>query len=260
MPFDITQFKSAMNRFGGPARSSLFEVTVTPYKDGSIGKNKAFGTREFSFFCKTVNMPGIIFNTAENAQVGQLPTAMPTGISARPLETIFMCDSDHQVLSFFHQWAQNVMNYGTKGGPFAQIDNKLPFEIGYRDEYACRVTVRHYSTESFQNKYYEVILDKCYPTIVGDLDLSWENNDSYLTLPVSFNYKRIEYSGEKTGSPTSRLNRGNGILDILGAVAGFADVVRQTTRGGKPTSIQDAVNRVTRVTNSFDNISNTLGI
>lgn len=260
MPFDITRFKSTVDRFGGPARSSLFEVTITPYKDSASRGNEIFGAREFTFFCKTANVPGVFITTAENAQVGQLPKQMPVGIGARPLETIFMVDSDHQVLQFFHRWAQQVVNYGTKGGPFATIDNKLPFEIGYRDEYSARVTVKHFSTESFDNKYYEVILDGCYPTVVGDMDLSWENNDSYLTLPVSMNFKRIEYSGEKTGSPTSRLNRGTGILDILGAVAGFADVVRQTTRGGRPTSIQDAVNRVTRVTNSFDNISNKLGI
>ena len=259
MPFDITRFKSTLNRFGGPARSSLFEVTLTPY-NVSGGGNKAFGAREFTFFCKTANIPGVFINTTENNQVGQMPTMMPVGIGTRPFETIFLCDSDHQVLSFFHGWAQNVVNYGTKGGPFAQVDEKLPFEIGYRDEYSSRISVKHYSTESFDNKYYEVILDGCYPMIVGDLDLSWENNDSYLTLPVSFSFSRIEYSGEKTGSPTSRLNRGTGILDILGAVAGFADVVRQTKRGGKPTSIQDAVNRVTRVTNSFDNISRKLGI
>jgi hypothetical protein len=43
-------------------------------------------------------------------------------------------------------------------------------------------------------------------------------------------------------------------LDVLGDIAGFADTVRGTLKGGKPTSIQDAVNRLDRLGNAIDNL------
>ena len=51
--------------------------------------------------------------------------------------------------------------------------------------------------------------------MMGDVDLAWDNNDSFAVLPVSFQYDRIQLSGERVGSPSSRFNRGNGIIDLI---------------------------------------------
>lgn len=258
MAFRISEFKSNFERFGGAARGNLFQVIVTGYPS----VNSIISGREFSFFCQSATIPAVNLNTTTYEAVGQLPKVFPVGVQAEQLDTIFLVDSDHEILKFFHAWIQNVINIGTTGGAFSQVNGKLPFEIGFKEEYSCRLTVRHYSTESDPSKYYEVILDKAFPVAVGNLELSWEQNDSFLTLPVAFAYDRIEYSGLKTGSPTSRLGRGNGFFDILGAVAGFAGVLQQTVEQGTSgiNTIQDAVNRVQRVTNSFGNITRTLGI
>ena len=99
-----------------------------------------------------------------------------------------------------------------------------------------------------------------FPIGMGDIDLAWENNDSFMTLPISFSYDRIQFDGEIGGTNRSGLGRGGGLLETIGAIAGFADVVRQTVnQGNSVTSVQDAVNRFTRVRNSFDNISDRLG-
>lgn len=250
MAFNISRFKSQLNRFGGVSRANLFEVMII----GAPVTGTEINSENVSFFCQTALIPSIQVSTVPYEPAGGMPVQFPNGITAQPFNAIFMMDSDHQVLQFFHRWIQQVVNYGTKGGSFSEIGGKLPFEMGYKDDYSCRIVIRHYSTESSPGKYYEVILDHAYPVSIGDVDLAWETNDSYLTLPVSFAYDRIEYSGEKAGS-SGTLGRANGFFDILGRVAGFAGVVQQTISGSKPTSIQDAINRVTRLQSSLGRVN-----
>ena len=58
--------------------------------------------------------------------------------------------------------------YGSKGGSFAEVDGQLPYEVGYKDEYSCRMIIKYYSTRGNIETYYETILDGCYPTVIGD--------------------------------------------------------------------------------------------
>ncbi len=248
MAFRINEFKSQMDYFGGPARGSLFSVQIIPPKGVSSRAN----SRDMVFFCKNAAIPGMTINAAQNDQVGQFRKIMPQTIQIEPVQAIFMCDSDHQVMRFFHSWMQNIVNYGTQGGDFSEVDGKLPFEVGYKDEYACRIIIRQYST-NYQKSgaYYEVILDNAFPLMIGDIDLAWESNDSYSVMPVSFQYDRIEVAGEKIGSPTARFGRGNGILDLFNAVGSFGQLIGQNLI---PDSVQEAVDKYTIVRNAFDRI------
>lgn len=259
MAFRISEFKSTLDQFGGPSHANLFQVTITGYPNSV---NSLIGSKELTFFCKSAQIPSVQINVANYEAVASLPKQFPISVQNTPINTIFMCDSDHEILKFFHSWVQSVINIGTQGGMLSEDDGKLPFEIGYKDEYSCRVSIKHFSVDNDPSRFYEVVLDKAWPSSIGDLDLAWESNDSYLTLPVAFSYDRIEYSGLRPGSPTSRLGRGSGLFDILGAVAGFAGVVQQTVNQGLSgvTGIQDAVNRFQRVSNSFDNLSRSIGL
>lgn len=257
MSFSISKFKTTMDKFGGPARSNLFEVTVNKYGE----TNSAIDPKnEFSFFCNRVNMPGIGVETGVMSNVAQLPTTFPLSMTSAPFTATFLVDSNHEILAFFHNWIQRVMNYSTASGPYGAIDaegdnvGQLPYELGYKDDYACRVAIKHYSTETFSkdDRYYEVVLDNCWPYQISDLSLDWAQNDNFLTMDVTFAYDRIHYSGDRMGNPSQRLK--GGILDTLSDLANLVDVTKQTLSSGKPKSIQDAVNKLNRLKNSFDNI------
>lgn len=249
MPFDINRFKSTLDRLGGPARDNLFEVSITR---GEKTSENFDPLRDFTFLCSAVTVPGINIQTSTYEPVGKLAANFPTTISNDGVQAVVMVDSDHEVLSFFHRWAQSVVNYSTSGGAFSEVNDQLAYEVGFKDEYSCDMTIKHYSTESYPDKYYEIKLKNVWPSALGDLDLAWNNNDSNLIMSVGFEYSNIEFSGEKTGINGSR---GGGLLDILGDLANFGDTVRSTLRSGKPRSIQDAVNKLTRVRNSFDRLT-----
>jgi len=247
MPFNINEFKSRLDRYGGPAKTSLFTVELT-------GPN--IQDNELLFFCKNVTLPGIDVETISYRQNGiDLPQSMPTAINREPLSCIFMLDSEHRVLSFFHTWMQRVVNYSTQGGNFASVDDQLPYELGYKDEYSCRMVIKYYSNDaaSTETKFYEVVLDGVFPITVQSIDLAWENNDSFATLPVAFTYSRIQYSSEIRGIPSERNTRGNGLLDLISNIGQVGQLVNQQL---VPQGIQDAINTYTRVTNSFNNFTN----
>lgn len=249
MAFSISDFKTQMDRFGGPSRSSLFEVTIVnfPYSTSSAD------SRDLTFFCKNVAIPGITIGMATYEAVAQQRKMMPTSLNPEPVQAIFMLDSDAQMLTFFHSWAQRIVNYSTAGGAFAQVDGMLPFEIGYKDEYACRIIIKHYSADYLNTgRYYETILDNAFPGMMGDVDLAWENNDSFAVLPVSFQYDRIQFSGERVGSPSSRFNRGNGLIDLIDNIGELGQMIGANL---VPRGVQDAVNKFTKLNNDFNNVS-----
>jgi len=249
MAFSISDFKTQMDRFGGPSRSSLFEVTLVnfPFTTSSAD------SRDLTFFCKNVAIPGLTIGMASYEAVAQKRKMMPTSLNPEPVQAIFMSDSDAQMLTFFHSWAQMIVNYSTAGGSFAQVNGMLPYEIGYKDEYSCRIIIKHYSADYLDTgRYYETILDGAFPGMMGDVDLAWENADSFAVLPVSFQYDRIQLSGEKAGSPSSRFNRGNGIIDLIDNLGQMGQLIGTNL---VPRGVQDAVNKFTKLNNDFDKIS-----
>ena len=261
MTFSINKFKTTMDKYGGPAKANLFEVTLGKYKETNSNIEP---TTEFSFFCTRATFPGIGVETGSMTNVAQLPTTFPLSMTSSPVTLTFMLDSNHEMLSFFHNWIQRVMNYSTKGGVYGAIDpdgmgGMLPYELGYKDEYGCRLSVKHYSTETIghNDRFYEVVLDNCWPTQVSDMSLDWAMNDQILTVDVTFAYDRIHYSGDREGDPSRRLK--GGLLESLSDLASFVDITKQTIKSGKPTSIQDAINKLTRVRNSFDNLDSFFG-
>lgn len=258
MSFRISDFKTTMDKFGGPARPNLFEVIL--FKDAEPGSN--MDSRNISFFCTGVNFPGVSVEQGTMTNVAQLPTSFPMRMTPQPITCTFLLDSNHNVLSFMHNWLQRVMNFSTKTGTFGAIDGEqLPYELGYKDDYACRMSIRHYSTESLgkgsEAKYYETVLDNIYPYQISDTSLAWDSNDQFTTITVSFSYDQIHYSADRIGKQIQR--KSGGLLDTLSDLASFIDVTKQTIGQGKITSIQDAVNRLQRVRGSYDNLSGFFG-
>jgi|TARA_B110000503_G_scaffold135575_1_gene216397 hypothetical protein len=255
MSFNVSKFKSTFERLGGPARPNLFEVTMTnPRRSHS---NSFFGTREFSMFCTDVSIPGVAINEVKADYVGQMAKSFPQNVTnPGPITCKFMVDSDHHTLTFFHNWIREVANFSKKNGSFAEYGSKLPHEVGFKSNYSCDLGIKHYSTNGKFFDFYEATCVKAFPISVSPIALSWADNDSFMTVDVSFAIEDIYFSGDKRTSPGS--GRGAGLLDILGDVAGFADAVRGTIKDGRPRNIQDAINKLNRVGDAFGSLSNNI--
>ena len=133
---------------------------------------------------------------------------------------------------------------------YNEVDGKMPHEVGFKKDFSCDLLIKHYSSDTNFDVYYETTLIGAWPVSVGQLDLDWAATNT-LSLDVQFTMTDIEFSSDRVGRTSSR---GSGLLDVLGDIAGFADTVRGTIKSGRPTSIQDAVNKLDRLGRSFDRL------
>jgi hypothetical protein len=188
--FNISDFKAVMDKHGGPARASLFEVEIA----GGPQFSNAITRDDLRFFCQSISVPGINIETVPYKPNGiGFPESMPMNTSPDALNCVFLLDSNHSVITFFHRWISSVINVSASRGDGA---TGLPrHQIEYKSNYtASSMTVRHYSTsDPFRS--YQYVFYGVYPTQVSPVELAWSNKDAPATVTVNFSYSKIEYSG-----------------------------------------------------------------
>lgn len=195
MSFNISQFKSVMNQYGGIARTNLFEVLISATNDsGQTIVPGVMNQGDLRFFCQTVSAPGINLDVAAYRPSGfGFPEFLPMGSNPDQLNAVFLLDSDHKVLTFFHRWISSVINVSGNRGDSAR--GLSPNLIEYKDNYtASELTIRHYSAHNTSG-YYEFRYSKVYPTQVSSIDLSWGSQDTPATITVNFSYSKLLYQG-----------------------------------------------------------------
>lgn len=273
MAFNINEFKSVMDKYGGPAKNNLFVVNLNP----SIGQTTSGGRglrkvdyipfKDLTFFCQNVNLPAVNVNVfAHQSNSIGIAQNMPINLSTPSVNATFMLDSEHRVISFFHSWMQEIINYDTNGGRLSTVNgDHMPYEIGYKDDYSCVMEIDHYKTtagglytagrpEELDTEIYHYRLEGVYPTEVSGRNLSWIPDDTVATLGVNFTASKFSFTGSTTGVLNSNLSRGNGVIEVLNSIGYKGQTVQQNNL---PTSIQDIINTYTTVKNDFGAIKNT---
>jgi hypothetical protein len=248
MTFNINRFKSKMDSYGGPALTSLFVVEF-------YGTNSEFVDAEsLRFFCKSVTVPGINFVTYDyNPRNFGMSESMPTGIASAQMNAVFMLDSQHRIMSFFHEWMLNINNYNAADGfstPNPRSPNQLPYEMNYKEDYAVSCSVRQFSTNSNEIEYqtYDCDLRGVFPTEVSGATAAWESNEP-ASMSVNFSFNKIKHTRRNQDSiitspippaPRSPVNR-DGLVE-------YATVIGDAT-----SSLQSFVDRQSRI-NPFSSI------
>ena len=252
MAFDINTFRSKFEKYGGAARTSLFLVEIyKPNKKSEI----RITPEEMRFFCKSVTFPGINLDITENRPYGVgMPVRYPSGATAQDVNAIFMLDSNHQILGFFHSWIQDVFNYQATNLAAANKynPNQAVYELGYFNDYSCNIRIKYFSSHSSE-AYYECLLEGAYPTQIGSVELSWDSNDQYGVLPVSFAFEKISFSGNASGPIQGINSRGFGLIEYITSIGQIGQTIESIK---KPKSVQDAINMFTNVAYTWDNLRN----
>lgn len=240
MPFNITEFKGTLNKYGGPAKRNLFVVEL-----GAVPDNDGMNVADLRFFCQAATVPGINFGVADYYPNGfGVKQSIPMNVQNDPFNAVFMLDSDHMVLRFFHQWMQTVVNYDYSGGSFSSVNGQLPFEVGYKEDFTTTITIKQFTTDN-QDSYYEYTLYDAFPTQVSGVDMAWGDNDSYATATVNFAYSSFAVAGAKQGSPTERFSRSNGYLGLTTGVGNIFYPGQFVNQLNLPRGIQDTIDAFT---------------
>lgn len=248
MPFNISEFNGKLSRYGF-ARDNLFFATITP-PSGLLG----MPSQDLSFFCRSVQLPGLNINTMDvNTQGFGIQEKRPTALPLENLNAIFMVDSNFGVKRFFQSWIQTVVNYDNSEGYTKSVKGMTPYQINYKQNYTGVMEVLVYSFNSEAIKY-KYRFKNVFPVSLGNVDVAWDNNDSFMTLPVSMAYDVYQNEGlQQSGSL---------VAGDTGYITSLGNFGRALNDIGINTPIQDVINGYTSIANRVNytqyDIRNTL--
>ena len=200
MAFSIDDFRAALDKYGGLARPNIFQVEFYGNSKNTLWVDPKFNNRDVPFFCQTITFPGTSVNTFEYRPNNlDIQRAMPVSIGYQQLECVFMIDNDYNVMDYLHTWMMQIVNYSgnviTPPSASPSTTNLQPYEIGYKKDYSQTMQITSYSkSPGVSSNGYKCILYDVHPVQVGSVNLEWDNNQSYMTVPVSFSYSKYNYS------------------------------------------------------------------
>lgn len=180
---DITNITSAVNRYKGYAKPSLFAVNITP-PPSLVNDDIA---KDLVFFTGNAELPGIDFNVEQYRSKGYGTTEPRlTEANFAPINMSFFADGKGMVQGFFQKWAQKQYNFdptlskstaaGTPSETFA-----------YPADVWATIEITHYTAAA--DPIHTYTLHKASISSIQPISLGWELNDQLMFLPVTFVYK-----------------------------------------------------------------------
>lgn len=231
----INGFRSTVNALNGLQRPNHFYVTIPnpPILRGDIGPIL------LPFLTESANIPGMALATSDVRRYGYGPTERkPYAPIFVDQQMTFLGDASGTVHKFFYKWMNGIVKSDEfpRGRP--GFNGVRPFEVEYKRQYAVDITIT--AIDEVDRKIMEVKLYDAFPIAMGDINMSWGQNDSYVSLPITFSYfnwKRTDISinledliGEDL-SPVQRLLKAGTAIQTLARIK-------------KPNNVADIINVV----------------
>jgi hypothetical protein len=124
------------------------------------------------------------------------------GVNVGDFTLQFIVDKDALVIEFFEEWLNLIVNRDSFGG--ANMNNnkigglRRPYEIAYKDTYACP-NVNVFVYDRSQNAVMEYHIYDVFPTGIQSMNMSWSEENTLMKLSVTFSFTdlRIQQSAEK---------------------------------------------------------------
>lgn len=232
--FDIEEFKSAIGT-RGVLPTNLFLVTITPPLSSEIStamNRETLDSRSLSFFCMKTSLPGVDLALEANMPLGTGPVEnFPHRAIFTDIELQFIGDAKGQILSFFHNWLNTIVNFDDR-----RTNGKF-YRVAYKDSYVCNINITVFDHQS--DKILEYNLLDAFPYRINQIDMDWNNTNSMMNIGVNFQYKtwatdRIPISNAASSFGLSNIQK----LMKLGTIAQTISAIK------RPQSVGDAINLV----------------
>jgi hypothetical protein len=202
--FDINSFKAEINKNDMlPTHSYL--VTFAPFRLGSeanapLTEFVRYNSNKLILRCESAVLPTVQVLEEENIRrYGYGPIEkVPYGMQFNDLTLTWLVDKRSELIDFFYQWMNTIVNYETRGGKQmltgsdrSGLDNYLGYEVGYKDEYTCpMVRVRVYDRELYTVT--EYILYDVFPMNIQSQNLAYAQENEAQKLTVTFAFTDMQ--------------------------------------------------------------------
>lgn len=223
--FDVDGFRALIQR-KGVAKNNLYKVLIAPPRglvaaSDSLNMPKGSDIEDIMLYCDEVTLPGISLVTSDSRPYGYGPVELKAYAPAfNNLQATFIVDTQSYTLSFFRNWMRGIVNYSGEGQGItsSRINGALPFEASFKSEYETTMEIllldnvggggRGFGTNV--NIVSKTTVLRAFPIEIGSLMVGYGNNDSYMRLPVTFNFFEW-YSDNLSNASTNPLAGQTGV-------------------------------------------------
>ena len=126
------------------------------------------------------------------------------GVNVGDFTLQFIVDKKAHVVGFFEAWLNRIVNRYSYGGADMNTEDstgRTPYEIAYKDTYACS-SVNVFMYDRSQNNVLEYNIYDVFPTGIQSMNMSWSEENTLMKLSVTFSFTdlRIQQSAEENKS------------------------------------------------------------
>lgn len=172
MTFNVNTFRGKL--VGGGARPNLFRVIINTPAGASVGLN----SEQLSFMCKAASLPGSQINPIEVYYFGR-PIKVAGERQFQDWQVSVINDESFDLRDAFERWQSAMASYATTGGKKTGLG-----ATANPSSYTVNGQVIQYGKDGEIIK--TVNLINMFPTSVGDISLSWDNNQQIEEFAVNF--------------------------------------------------------------------------
>lgn len=202
--FNVGVFRSEVARKGGVLRANRFLVvfSLPPGLRGTAGADIHTDTvRTLEYWCEGAHLPAHHLTTygIQRYGYGAAETRV-TGLVPRQMQVQFREAADASVQKLFNRWLNLIYNIDmsegpneatgevNSGGALGAANNRRyqPYELTFREEYVTDVHLQIYDVTGDLVR--AITYRDAYPVHITDVNMHWNNNNTYFTLPVTFVY------------------------------------------------------------------------
>lgn len=188
MSANISSFASTIGK-RGIARNNRFLVLIPPVRAvNSYGnslmnaivnyiapKFQGNSSLGIALICSATELPGRTFMTSDKREYPQKIENVPYMEAPGEMTMKFILGRDMFEYYYFQQWANDIINRSTN-------------LLNYYDEYTTSIIVSQ--LDENDTVIASVELEKCWPSSISPVQMSFSNINQYAELEVTFKYKR----------------------------------------------------------------------
>lgn len=233
MAFNIQEFQSQLSSGLGEKNSFIVDITAPVFPDVPL-----------RFYCQSVGLPAFDIQTSDVAIQGfGAPNKKPVNMQYPIVPATFMIDSGYSILKFFHRWQQSVINYD-RTSTFG-VGGQLPFQIGYKSEYAGTMTIACLPKGGGGSYVYE--FGGVFPIQVGSVDMAW-SEEGFMQLAVGFAFDVIRVSGARAPDAFGDRSGANSLLTYFSQANTYIQAFKTLNR---PNEVQNLINQTANILNGL---------
>lgn len=191
--FNIDNFRAYINQ-NGVLRNNRFIVEIPLPRELVVGSTalspqEASSTaRNLELVCDTINWPSTSLQVYGVRRYGYgYVERKPTMGNFGMVQCTFISDQKTDVHKFFSEWIKLITNYdNSQGIRGATSRGRVPYEIGYKEEYTVDLKIRIYDVSGKEVR--AISLRQAFPVNLADVSLSWGNTNELTRIPVAFTF------------------------------------------------------------------------